>query len=250
MGVCLSAGGQFGTAATALQRVLELPARPEPWQLAPAAESATTLASIHRQVGRFEEAEQYDAWASEVAGDDREASFSALLGLAADAVGRHDRDLAAQRLELASAACGLGDSWWRQRVRLAWVTAEVRLSWDRAADAVAALRPAVAEAEQFGAPRHVAKSLSFLGVAVHAAGEEGAPEMLGRSALLAESLGAWPLVWATRGLLAEWLAQTDPEQAEQSRRSAEYAVRLIAADLPPALASEWLARPDVAPIIR
>ena len=68
--------------------------------------------------------------------------------------------------------------------------------------------------------------------------------------MLAESLGAWPLVWASRGTLVDWLQDSDPEAAERCRLSAEHAVRTMAADMPGELATQWLARPDVSKLLR
>lgn len=249
LGVCLGAAGQFGSAATALRVLLELPPSPSADVRHYAGEAACALASIHRQVGRFADAEAFDSWAGQVAPTDPFVQFTSTLGRTADAVGALDRDRALRLLTEARQLCSDAPEWWRERVRLGWVQSEVALLVGRPDDAVAALTRSVAEAERLGAPRHVAKSLSFLGVSQRAVGDANALTTLGRGALLAESLGAWPLVWATRGLLANWLAGTDPEQAERSRRSAEHAVRIMAADLPPELVGSWLQRPDVAPLL-
>ncbi|MDQ1249265.1 MAG: hypothetical protein QG597_3639 [Actinomycetota bacterium] len=249
LGVCLGAAGQFGSAAAALRPLLVLPANPTADERHYAGEGACALASIHRQVGRFADAEAFDTWAGQVTPGDPVVQFTSVLGRTADAVGRLDREHAMTLLTEAHKLCADTPDWWRERVRLGWVQSEVALSWGRPDDAIAALTRSVAESERVGAPRHVAKSLSFLGVSQQAAGDPNALTTLGRGALLAESLGAWPLVWATRGLLANWLAATDPQLAEHSRRSAEHAVRLMAADLPPELAGTWLQRPDVAPLL-
>lgn len=250
LGVCLGAAGQFGSAAKVLQAALELPDGADSAARHYAGQAACALAAVHRQVGRFAEAQAYDEWAGQVSPADVRIQFNSHLGRAADAVGVHDRDVALTLLTEARRLCSEEPDWWRDRVRLGWVQGEVALLWDRPDDAVAALGRSVEESEHVGAPRHVAKSLSFLGVAQQGTGDSNSLMTLGRAALLAESLGAWPLVWATRGLLASWLTASDPKEAEHSRRSAEHAVRLMAADLPPALAAEWLARPDVAPLLR
>lgn len=250
LGVCLAASGMFGGAAAQLQPLLDLPAGADADHVHYAAMAAGTLSSIHRQVGRFAEARNYDEWAQQVAPNDPFVAFDSALGLSADAVGAMEPQLALDQLTRARALCAETPDWWRERVRLGWVQAEVALLWDRPADAAAALARSVDESEQVGAPRHVAKSLSFLAVAQQALGDPNAIPTLGRAALLAESLGAWPLVWATRGLLAVVLRTSHPEEAERSRRSAEHAVRIIAADLPADLAEQWAARPDVAPLLR
>ncbi len=249
LGVCLAAGGMFGGAAAQLQPLLELPANADAARRHYAAMAAGTLSSIHRQVGRFAEARSYDEWAQQVAPDDPFVAFDSALGLSADAVGLGESQVALDELTRARSLCRETSEWWRERVRLGWVQAEVALLLDRPADAAAALARSVAEAEHVGAPRHVAKSLSFLAVAQQALNDPSAMQTLGRAALLAESLGAWPLVWATRGLLAVVLRNSQPDEAERSRRSAEHAVRIIAADLPAELATEFAARPDVAPLL-
>jgi hypothetical protein len=249
LGVCQGAAGLFGSASATLQPLLTLPAAPSPSDVHYAGEGACVLASIHRQVGRFDEATAFDQWADHIAGSDPVLAFTAAVGLAADAVGAHDRQTAMSHITRASQMCESTPHWWRERIRLGWVQAEVDLCWDRPADAVAAVSRSVAESEQVGAPRHLAKSLSFLAVAQHAVGDPSAPATLGRAALLAESLGTWPLVWATRGLLAVWL-QANPVEAERNRQSAQHAISIIAGDLPQALRTQWLARADVAPMLR
>lgn len=249
LGVCLAAGGMFGGAAAQLQPLLAVPADADVGRRRIAAAAAGTLASIHRQVGRFVEARNYDEWAGAIAADDPESAFDSALGLAADSVGAGAAQLAVEYVSQATALCREDPDWWRQRVRLGWVQAEVSMLWDRPSDAQVVLLGSVAGAEAVGAPRHVAKSLSFLGVAQQTLGDPAAMTTLGRAALLAESLGAWPLVWSTRGLMAVLLRSANPSEAERCRRSAEHAVRIIAADLPAELAEEWAARPDVAPLL-
>ncbi len=248
LGVCQGAAGLFGSASATLQPLLALPPAPTPAHVHYAGEGACALASIHRQVGRFTEATEFDRWAAQIAGADTVLGFTATLGLAADAVGRRDRDTAQDHVSTAAQLCSASPQWWRERIRLGWVQAEVDLYWDRPAEAIVAVSRSVAEAEHVGAPRHVAKSLSFLAVAQHTIGDPAALATLGRAALLAESLGTWPLVWVTRGLLASWL-KANPEEAERNRESARYAISVIAADLPQGLREQWLTRDDVAPLL-
>lgn len=245
LGVCMTAAGQFGSAATQLQPLLALPVDAEPRTRHIAGAAACTLASIHRQVGKFAEARAFDEWAAAVAASDPRVAFDAMLGAAADCVGVGDREGATERVAQARAMCSENPSWWRERIRLGWVQCEVALILDRAAEAIPPLTRSVQEAEQVGAPRHVAKSLLFLAAAMHTVADPAALSVMGRAALLAESLGAWPLVWASRGTMVEWLREADPEAAEHCRRSAEHAVRIMAADMPGELATQWLARPDV-----
>jgi len=249
LGVCQGAAGRFGSAAATLTPLLALKPGADDAARHYAAQGATTLAAIHRQIGHFSQARDLDDWAGQVASDDPVMVFTSVLGLAADAVGSHDRELAAELIDKAGQLCSSTPPWWRERIRLGWVQAEVALTWGRPEEAIAALTRSVAEAEQLGAPRHVAKGLSFLAVAQREVGDPNAETTLGRAALLAESLGAWPLVWVTRGLLTSWL-RDDSAAAERQRSSAEQAISIIAADLPPHLLPQWLARPDVAPLLR
>jgi hypothetical protein len=122
----------------------------------------------------------------------------------------------------------------------------VALLEGRPADAAVAAGEAVELAEQSGAPRHVAKGLLFLGVAhVEDAHPVEATAALRRGALLAESLGALPLLWPVRAVLGALLAESDAAEGERSLAAARSAVGEIAADLPVGLRDEWLARPDV-----
>ena len=250
LGVCMSSAGLFGSAATQLQPLLVLPPEAPPRTRHIGGAAACTLASIHRQVGKFAEARAYDDWAGSVAAGDPRVAFEAMLGSAADSVGMGDREGATSKVAQARAMCSENPSWWRERIRLGWVQCEVALILDRAAEAIPPLTRSVQEAEQVGAPRHVAKSLLFLAAAMQAVADPAALSVMGRAAMLAESLGAWPLVWASRGTLVDWLQDSDPEAAERCRLSAGHAVRTMAADMPGELATQWLARPDVSKLLR
>ena len=92
----------------------------------------------------------------------------------------------------------------------------------------------------------MAKSLLFAGVAATSHGQQGAAvDLLARAAVLAEGLGARPLVWPSRGLLGALLAGSSPAESERSLEAARAVIRGISADLPPLLAAEWLARRDI-----
>jgi tetratricopeptide (TPR) repeat protein len=184
LGVCLSSAGRYGTALEVLDPLVAGEGTPESQVLAALA-SATT-ASIHRQLGRHAVAQGYDERALAGSQGSGEAGFDALLGLSADAIGLGDRGTATARLDEASALAAGRSEWWRQRVRLGWVQAEVALLAGNPADAVQAASAAVDLAEQAGAPRHVAKGLLFLGVAqVEAGRPEDAAGVLRRAGLLA-----------------------------------------------------------------
>lgn len=249
LGVCLAAAGRYGAASAVLEPLaISLPELPE--RLIFSSLAASSMASVSRQLGRHAEGRVRDEVALDLAGHAPEARFDALLGLAADAVGLGEDAEAAVRLgEAGELVVGRSD-WWRQRVRLDWVAAEIALLRDRPTDAVERAAIAIALAESSGAPRHVAKGLLFQGVAEVQCGElELAAATLGRAAGLAESLGTLPLVWPARAVLGALLSEAAPAEAAASLAAARAAVRQIADDLPPALASEWLVRPDIAALL-
>lgn len=245
-GVALSAAGRYGSALQVLDPLVaagdDSGAGAETRLFA--ALSAATAASVHRALGRHAEATAYDTGALGLADDRPEAVFDALLGLASDAVGLAQLDEATARLAAAADLVGDREEWWRQRVRLDWVRAEVALLAGRADDADEAAGEAVGRAEQARAPRHVAKGLLFQGVARLEAGSPATVDTLRRAATLAEGLGALPVSWPARALLGALLGD-DPEAAT-SFAAARDAVATIAENLPPDLRRQWLARPDVA----
>jgi tetratricopeptide (TPR) repeat protein len=244
LGVCLASAGRYGGALDVLDPLVAGAGSAESRVLG--ALASATVASVHRQLGRHSVAQGYDERALEGSGGTGEAGFDALLGLAADAVGLDDVEAASGRLDEATALTGDRADWWRQRVRLGWVRAEVALLEGRAADAATSAQASVDLAEQSGAPRHVAKGLLFLGVAqVEAGGLADAATVLRRAGLLAESLGTLPLQWPARAVLGALLAEDAPAESERALAAARRAVTTIADDLPEPLRAEWLARPDV-----
>ena len=202
LGVALAARGRYGGALTVLSPLLEPGEAPgaAPEQRLFAALAAATIASVHRQLGRHAVARDYDRRGLELA-DTGEAAFDCRLGLAADAVGLDEVEVARAALAAAAELVADRDDWWRQRVRLDWVRAEVALLDGDAEAAVSAASAAVDRAEGALAPRHVAKGLLFLGVAQVQAGSDEASTTLRRAATLAESLGTLPLVWPARAVL-------------------------------------------------
>ena len=56
-------------------------------------------------------------------------------------------------------------------------------------------------------------------------------------------------MWPARAVLGALLSEAAPAEAAASLAAARAAVRQIADDLPPALASEWLVRPDIAALL-
>jgi hypothetical protein len=253
LGVALAAGGRYGGALTVLSPLVDAargPAAGPEHRLFGALASAT-IASVHRQLGRHTVAREADLTARELADGAPEALFDAELGLASDAVGLEDPDEAAARLAAArDLVPERSDEWWRQRVRLDWVQAEVAMLEGRVDDAAAGALRAVERAEQARAPRHVAKGLLIAGLAQVSGADEGeAPVTLRRAATLAESLGTVPLVWPARALLGALLAGSDPQESARSLAAARSAVLAVAGDLPPGVRAEWLARPDVAALL-
>jgi hypothetical protein len=250
LGVAQAACGKYGTALVGLDRVME-PAR-NPDAAAPellfGALAAATMASVHRQLGRHEVAWEYDAFGLSVvaiASGLDEAVFDCRLGLASDAVGLGNLDIARIERDHAAELVGVRGDWWRQRVRLDWLDAEIALLAGDPATALDAAHEAIDRAELSKAPRHVAKGLLFAGVAeAHA----GAPEMtatLWRAATLADQLGAAPLIWRARSILGAMLIEDDPVTSARSLQAARSAVLGIAADLPVEIREEWLVRPDI-----
>jgi tetratricopeptide (TPR) repeat protein len=249
LGVCLASAGRYGGALDVLDPLVAGHGAAENRVLA--ALASATVASVHRQLGRHGVAQGYDERALEGSEGAGEAGFDALLGLAADAVGLGDGGTAAARLAEAAALAEGRAEWWRQRVRLGWVRAEVALLDGRPEAAVTAAHEAVDLAEHSGAPRHVAKGLLFLGVGQLEAGRpEEAAGVLSRAGLLAESLGTLPLQWPVRAVLGALLAADRPEDSARALSSARRAVTAIAADLPEDLRAQWLARPDVEALLQ
>jgi tetratricopeptide (TPR) repeat protein len=249
LGVCLASAGRYGGALDVLDPLVAGHGAAENRVLA--ALASATVASVHRQLGRHGVAQGYDERALEGSEGAGEAGFDALLGLAADAVGLGDGGTAAARLAEAAALAEGRAEWWRQRVRLGWVRAEVALLDGRPEAAVTAAHEAVDLAEHSGAPRHVAKGLLFLGVGQLEAGRpEEAAGVLSRAGLLAESLGTLPLQWPVRAVLGALLAADRPEDSARALSSARRAVTAIAANLPEDLRAQWLARPDVEALLQ
>ncbi|HXV93351.1 MAG TPA: hypothetical protein VD813_08650 [Pseudonocardia sp.] len=212
-----------------------------------AAHAAVTRASHLRQLGGHAAARGLDAYALRRAGtappepaleadgaDPPAARADALVGLAADAVGLGEPELA-ERL-LAAAAAQAHPSW-RCRVRVGWVQAELALARGRPAEAVEPARLAFAAARRAGSLRHVVKSGIVLAVARAAADPAAAPEAvteLDRAAATAESCGLLPLLWPARLAAADLLAAgagatpgDTPNGASTRRRAAITAMRVI-----------------------
>ncbi|MFD6068318.1 hypothetical protein [Amycolatopsis lurida] len=164
----LGARGRYAAAATLLNG---LRAGKEP---VVASLAASTLASHRRQLGGHAAALALDGEAlaqviKEPPGepdpdglDAEGARADALLGLAADNLGRGR--LAAARRLLARAAVHTGN--WRTRTRAGWVGAEIELASNISAEGIAPAEMAMETARARGAARHVVKSQLVLGVTI------------------------------------------------------------------------------------
>jgi hypothetical protein len=215
-GVCLGALGRYRTAAR--------------W-LAPGGEPAgslcaSCLASHLRQVGRHAEAEPLDRLALATA-TDVEARADALIGLVADAIGRHELVLARQRLDTATAqvvAVTSDYTEWRTRVRLEWVRAETALLAGDGVRAVEIGRTAQRISRTAKAYRHTVKSALVLGVALDAAGRTRAAARVLRAASRgATRLGLIPLLIPINSVLAGTLEDRAPLVAARERLRADAA---------------------------
>jgi tetratricopeptide (TPR) repeat protein len=252
LGLSLNAAGRYGHALEVLTPLLtsgeEAGAPPEVRLFA--ALAGATLGSVHRQLGMHETAREMDGRGLALTDGTGEPAFACRLGLAADAVGLGDS--ASAHAEADGAATLLPDrptEWWRQRVHYDWVRTEIALLDDDAEAAVDAADSAVERAERARAPRHVAKSLLFLGVAQVQLGMPEGAGSLRRAATLAEGLGALPLVWPARALLGALLMDDDEVEGASCLGAARSAVLSIAGNLPADLRSTWLSRPDLAALL-
>lgn len=216
-GVCLGARGQYARAARWLA--------PDG---APAGSAAAScLASHLRQLGRHAEAEPLDRLALATA-TDAETESDALVGLVADAVGRHDVAGARTRLAAATRSVHGDDAAWRAQVRLAWVTAEIALLANEPDGAVAAGQRAERISRRATACRHAVKSRLVLGVALETAGRSRpAARVLRTAAAGADTLDLIPLVVPIRTVLATILQVHGPRTAERERRRARSAQSII-----------------------
>lgn len=250
LGVCLAAAGKFGGSLTVLEPLVAAGGSEVPERRLFAALAAATSAAVRRQLGQLVEAKLLDEAAFAFSEGAPEAAFDATIGLAADAVINDDAQTALQLLEQARLLTDGHQDWWRQRVQMAWVEAEVQLLHNEPVSAAETLLKAVRLAEMSGAPRHVAKTLLLLAVAQVQSGDLAAAEVtLRRSATLAESLGALPTLWPARALLGALLEESSPAESARSLAAARSGVIAIADDLPDDLRDVWLDRPDVAALL-
>lgn len=255
LGVALGASGRYGGALTVLIPLLKAGEGDDADAIGPeirlfSSLAAATAASVHRGLGRHPAAAELDSRGLALTAGPGEASFDCVLGLTADSVGGGSLDDARNWLAKSEAIIdGRGGEWWRQRVRLDWVRAEVALLAEAPEEAIRFASTAVAGAEAARAPRHVAKSLLFQGVAELQAGQVEGIATLKRAASLAEGLGAVPLIWQSRALVGALLGGEDTEEGARALAAARSAVLTIAGDLSQDLRDEWLERPNVSAVL-
>lgn len=250
LGVALSAVGRYGPALAALLPLLDAGERA-------GADSETQLfgslaasaaAGVQRALGRHDVAHSLDLRGLSLTGTG-EAGLGCVVGLATDAVGSDDREQACEWLATAEQmAAGHGDEWWRQLLRLEWARCEVSLLLGDAEEAGQHAIAAVRRAEAARSPRHLAKSLLFLAVVQLQTGADAAAT-LRRSAMLADSVGALPVLWQAKALFGALVIDEDEEVGEVALAGARSAVLAMAADLPAELREQWLSRPNVAALL-
>jgi hypothetical protein len=249
--VILGARGRYGPAAALLERLVVEPGAPAEVR----AHAAVTRAAHLRQAGGHREARRWDGLGLALAtavgpggsaqrsvtvddryepacgraadspdpGLDRAAARAdALLGLAADALGLAELDLAARLLDSVSPGARPGVGSWRTEVRGCWVRAELALCRDRPEQARDWAARALAGAEEAGATRHAVKSALVLAVAEATAGRP-AGQLIHRLSGLSErtrATGLTSLEWPIQLQLAELTAATDPAGSATHRSRA------------------------------
>lgn len=225
--VCLMALGDYRAAQVALQLLERNLGTSNPSEVSEVRGlAAATLASGLRQIGEHEQAVAHDELACLGPGS---ARVDGLIGLAADCVGRGKTHEAAVTLaEVAQLLNG-----WRDQVRYHWVKAEVALLTEDAATAVHHANLATSEAAR--SPRHLAKSLLFLGVARDMSKTADGDDQLLEAVDLAQTLQLRPILWPAVKVLGD--RATAAQQA-----AATDALSFISHRLPPGLGSHWEGR--------
>ncbi|WP_445185729.1 hypothetical protein ACTXG6_00285 [Pseudonocardia sp. Cha107L01] len=156
------------------------------------------------------------------------ARVDALLGLAADAIGLADLELADRLLRLAEPAAAEHPSW-RPGVRWHWVRAELALSQNRPEPAIEWARPALARATAAGAVRHQVKSALVLAAAEAGAGSppERVIAVLSKLSERTRQSGLWTLEWPIQLMLAGLVEPTDLDRSTTHRSRAAQIVWTI-----------------------
>jgi hypothetical protein len=239
LGMARSTAGLLGSAMAGLHASL-----PAAGDLA--AEVAAAVAAVHRQLDDHHAALGWDQHAAALAAPDDPWPA---LGLAADAIGLGDADLAARHLgEVEPLVDKAGR--WRVRLRHDALSVQLDLLAGRAEAAATRAGALVGEAERVVAPATVAQILLLEGAARAELGDEFALMVLGRAAALAGTLEAAPVAWPAHALLAALHARRGrPDAAAAALVDAGRWVDTIAVDLPEAARVRWLARPQLAAIL-
>jgi hypothetical protein len=156
------------------------------------------------------------------------ARVDALLGLAADAIGLADLELADRLLRLAEPAAAEHPSW-RPGVRWHWVRAELALSQNRPEPAIEWARPALARATAAGAVRHQVKSALVLAAAEAGAGSppERMIAVLSKLSERTRRSGLWTLEWPIQLMLAGLVEPIDLDRSTTHRSRAAQIVWTI-----------------------
>jgi hypothetical protein len=198
--VAAGAQGRYAAAAADLDAV----ARRGRGSLLSLAQS--TRASFLRQLGSHRLARVADgrAWALVAQQPDAaEARADALVGLAADALGI-GRFAVAQRLLERAAADTENSGVPRQRVRLAWVGAELAMVSGRGEESVAHAERARELVCDLGSPRHAIKTDVVYSAALCSAGRFDESRRVADAALeRTQQFGLVPLTWALGCLLSD-----------------------------------------------
>jgi hypothetical protein len=242
LGVARSTAGLLGSAMAGLEASL---GEAGPLQ----AEVAATVAAAHRQLDDHRAALDWDRRAAALARDLGVDDPWPALGLAADAIGLGDAELAAEHLAAAEPLVERAGGW-RVRLRHDALAAQLDLLTGRTEAAVTRAGALVAESERMVAPATVAQALLLEGAARAQLRDELALVVLGRAAALAETLEAASVAWPAHALVAALqAARGQPGAAMASLAGAGRWVAVIADDLPEPARARWLARPQLAAIL-
>ncbi|RUP28036.1 MAG: hypothetical protein EKK51_25365 [Mycolicibacterium sp.] len=189
----------------------------------------STRASFLRQLGWHRVARVADgrAWALVADRPDAaEARADALVGLAADALGVGRFGVAHRLLERAAVDTE-NSGVPRQRVRLAWVGAELAMVSGHGEESVALAERAVGLVGDLDSPRHAVKTDVVYSAALCSAGRFDESRRVADAALeRTQQFGLVPLTWALGCLLSDiGSAKRSPDEMAQIRDAAAATVR-------------------------
>lgn len=248
LGVCYGAAGDYARALEVLEPQIATEIGGTRYRSQGLA--SATVASIYRQVAEHSRAEEFDEFALLISDGDPDIEFDAQIGLTADAVGVGDAALASRRFVQAERA-SIESPGWRTEVRLNWVRCELALLTHDYPTAVAAATEAVATARKARAPRHRAKSLMFLGVShltwgnskrLKSNNRKTGIRKLRDGVKIADDIGATPLVWPIRLILASEESGLRDKDRQLEQRRARRAIRKMVSGMSAAMGERWLNR--------